>query len=152
MTQPPEPPVHACPPDGSTECPCCGLTPFDLPREDGITLDPGQVTCHGSISPADDPQVREWLDHAQLEVLPMIERSSMLVQVGTGSDPDAKAAVELGFALLLDKPLIILRMPDMVVPSRLARAADAVVDWTEDLTTLSGRIRTAIDGLGLDAS
>lgn len=37
--------VHACPPDGTQLTPCCGETPFDLPRTDQITLDPALVTC-----------------------------------------------------------------------------------------------------------
>jgi hypothetical protein len=39
--------VHACPPDGSRVTPCCGESPFDLPRTDRITEDPAQVTCDG---------------------------------------------------------------------------------------------------------
>lgn len=37
--------VHACPPDGSGLTPCCGQTPFELPRDDRMTSDPERVTC-----------------------------------------------------------------------------------------------------------
>lgn len=37
--------VHRCPPMGSGVTPCCGRTPFELPRFDRITLDPKLVTC-----------------------------------------------------------------------------------------------------------
>jgi hypothetical protein len=37
--------VHACPPDGSGLTPCCGRTPFELPRTDRMTDDPDMVTC-----------------------------------------------------------------------------------------------------------
>lgn len=37
--------THACPPDGSGLTPCCGRTPFELPRTDRITNDPEHVTC-----------------------------------------------------------------------------------------------------------
>ncbi len=37
--------THACPADGSQVTPCCGRTPFDLPRTDRLTLDPRLVTC-----------------------------------------------------------------------------------------------------------
>lgn len=40
-------PVHARPPEGSGVTPCCGESPFDLPRTDRITEDPEQVTCGG---------------------------------------------------------------------------------------------------------
>jgi acyl-CoA reductase-like NAD-dependent aldehyde dehydrogenase len=37
--------VHACPPDGSGLMPCCGRTPFELPRTDRMSADPTLVTC-----------------------------------------------------------------------------------------------------------
>jgi len=43
----PAPVVHACPPDGAQRTPCCGKTPFDLPRTDQITTDQKLVTCTG---------------------------------------------------------------------------------------------------------
>lgn len=30
-------PAHQCPPDGSAVTPCCGRTPFELPRTDRMT-------------------------------------------------------------------------------------------------------------------
>lgn len=40
--------VHQCPPEGSGTTPCCNHTPFELPRTDMMTLDPGSVTCWGA--------------------------------------------------------------------------------------------------------
>lgn len=42
--------THRCPPDGEWEMPCCGLTPFEAPRTDRMTLDPAFVTCPGRTS------------------------------------------------------------------------------------------------------
>lgn len=42
--------VHACPPVGSGVTPCCGLTPFEIPRLDRMTLAPDLVTCTAGIS------------------------------------------------------------------------------------------------------
>lgn len=39
--------VHQCPPVGHGFTPCCGKTPFELPRDDRMTLDPADVTCPG---------------------------------------------------------------------------------------------------------
>lgn len=40
--------VHMCPPEGSGLMPCCGRTPFEVPRwEHRITLQPSLVTCTG---------------------------------------------------------------------------------------------------------
>lgn len=40
--------THACPPGDSGVTPCCGLTPFELPRTDRMTLDPALVNCEGA--------------------------------------------------------------------------------------------------------
>jgi len=37
--------THSCPPEGQYLTPCCGKTPFELPRTDRMTLDPSLVTC-----------------------------------------------------------------------------------------------------------
>jgi hypothetical protein len=49
--------VHACPPDGGQVTPCCGMSPFDLPRTDRMTGDPSAVSCFAVTEPeaADDP-------------------------------------------------------------------------------------------------
>lgn len=43
--------THLCPPDGMQTTPCCGETPFDLPRTDRMTLDPSLVTCAAEANP-----------------------------------------------------------------------------------------------------
>lgn len=43
--------IHHCPPDGTYTTPCCGETPFDLPRTDRITADPSLVTCAAAEQP-----------------------------------------------------------------------------------------------------
>lgn len=39
--------THRCPPDGSGLMPCCGRTPFEVPRYHRMTTDPLFVTCPG---------------------------------------------------------------------------------------------------------
>lgn len=40
--------THLCPPDdGDGLMPCCGMTPFDVPRADRLALDQQLVTCGG---------------------------------------------------------------------------------------------------------
>jgi hypothetical protein len=40
--------VHACPPDGAGVTPCCGRTPFELPRTDRMSTDSALVTCRAN--------------------------------------------------------------------------------------------------------
>lgn len=37
--------VHGCPDEGETVMPCCGRTPFEVPRWHRMTLDKELVTC-----------------------------------------------------------------------------------------------------------
>ena len=39
--------THLCPQDDGGLLPCCGMTPFEVPRSDKITEDKGLVTCGG---------------------------------------------------------------------------------------------------------
>lgn len=41
--------VHGCPPEGSGLTPCCGRTPFELPRTDRISSE-APITCPGPAS------------------------------------------------------------------------------------------------------
>jgi len=86
----------------------------------------------------------DWLRQMQRDLLPMIEASNCVATIGPGDHPDAKVAVELGFALLLDKPLVMIRMPDRAIPERLARAADAVIDWSDDSEEMKRRMADAL--------
>lgn len=40
-----DPPMHQCPRPGSAIMPCCGRTPFEVPRVDGLTTEQYLVTC-----------------------------------------------------------------------------------------------------------
>jgi hypothetical protein len=40
--------THACPEESHGNTPCCGKSPFALPRTDKLALDPALVTCGGA--------------------------------------------------------------------------------------------------------
>jgi hypothetical protein len=76
--------------------------------------------------PWDDPEVRRYLARANKELRPMVQKSRVTVALWTG-DPDAKQAIELGFMILYDKPIIILAEPGQVIPAKLAAVADEII-------------------------
>ena len=90
----------------------------------------------------DDPAIRKFLRHAESSALPKITDSALTIHIV--GRPDAKLAVELGFTLLLDKPLVLVVPPGCTVPAHLARAADDIVEWTEDPRELSVRVHGAV--------
>jgi len=62
--------VHGCPPDGSGLTPCCGRTPFELPRTDRISSE-APVTCPGPEQPAagaQQPKEAVWCSAVALRV------------------------------------------------------------------------------------
>ena len=74
----------------------------------------------------DDPEVQRYLARANKELRPMVESSRITVALWTGK-PDAKQAIELGFMVLYDKPIIILADPDTEIPPKLAAIADEII-------------------------
>jgi hypothetical protein len=90
---------------------------------------------------------RDYSEHFRRDVLPRIMSSGATVSIlsGDGAGFDTKQALELGAMLLLDKPLILVCTPGTSVPSRLARAADVVIeDWSPDNLDAQERIADAV--------
>lgn len=81
-------------------------------------------------NPWDDPEVQAWAKRVREELVPMIQGSAISMSI-LPEDPekvDVKMAVEVGLSLLLDKPLILMVRPGTIVPIRLARAADEIIE------------------------
>jgi hypothetical protein len=78
-----------------------------------------------------DPEAQAWIADVEENMVPKMEASGAVVSIQTGKT-DVKLAVELGMALLLDKPLILAVTPGAIIPERLARAADEIVEFDMD--------------------
>lgn len=75
-------------------------------------------------------------------VLPNMKDSAMVLSIAPqGGEADVRMAVEIGFAILLDKPLIVIAPKGRHVAERLIRIADHVI--TADITTDEGREQIA---------
>jgi hypothetical protein len=102
----------------------------------------------------DDPGARAWLADAQRNLLPKMEDSAVIMSIYSG-EPDAKLAVETGFAVLLDKPMIGLVVPGAKAPAKLIAVCDELLEV--DLGTPEGnasaqrRMVEAMKRLGLDS-
>jgi hypothetical protein len=64
--------------------------------------------------------------------------------------PDVKWAIEMGFSIMLDKPIIAVITPGRKVPAKLALVVDSWVEWTEDQDEMARRIRDAMATIGGD--
>lgn len=74
----------------------------------------------------DDPDVKAYLDDAEKEMLPMMEKSALTLCIFPGK-VDIKLCVEIGAAILFDKPIIVVVTGDKPVPANLKRVASAIV-------------------------
>lgn len=72
-------------------------------------------------------EVKDFLFRAEHEMFPKMADSACSLTIYSGAW-DAKLAVELGAALLLDKPIILLAVKGVAIPARLRRIADQVVE------------------------
>ncbi|MGH9343144.1 MAG: hypothetical protein ACRD3Y_04590 [Bryobacteraceae bacterium] len=77
--------------------------------------------------PFDDPELKEYFRHAEAEMIPKLRGSALSLTI-LGGNIDPKLCCELGAAILLDKPLIIL-VPDKEakVPANLKRVATRII-------------------------
>lgn len=75
-----------------------------------------------------DPDVQEFLRHAQEEMIPKMKESALSLAIITGQI-DAKLCVEVGAAILYDKPLILVVTDEGAqIPTNLKRCAAAIVN------------------------
>jgi hypothetical protein len=99
---------------------------------------------------SDDPfQGEEWAgfaEHVIVELIPKIDQSAIAISlVPGGNKTDVKFAVELGFMIMLDKPIIAVVAPGAKVPRKLAKVADEIVEGDLDDENMQKRLHAAID-------
>lgn len=87
---------------------------------------------------SDDFDDRQFQKVVTEGLVPKVEGSAMFVSICPGTDRiDAKFCVELGVAIMLDKPILAIVAPDQEVPYKLREVAEMVV--VADITTDEGR-------------
>lgn len=90
------------------------------------------------------PEMVQWAAHVRHQVLPKLRQSALTISLYPKGDPDIKIAVELGMTLMLDKPLVFLVGPGQVVPDRLRRCADLIIE-EDDPTKISEQLKAFLD-------
>jgi nucleoside 2-deoxyribosyltransferase len=76
----------------------------------------------------DDPDARAWARRVRKELVPMIRDSTVTISLVPTGDADVKFAVELGMAIMLGKPIILVVAPGTQVPDKLVLVADEIVE------------------------
>jgi hypothetical protein len=98
---------------------------------------------------ANDPQWQSFVDHVRRDALVKMTDSAAVVSICPPGEPDIKFAVELGLAIMLDKPLLILVGPGRDVPEHLRRVADELVVADVDVEEGRQLVQQALERLGI---
>jgi hypothetical protein len=78
-------------------------------------------------------EVKNFFERARRDMFPKMQSSAISLMI-LGSEPDPKLCMELGAAILFDKPIIALAIKGRPVPELLKRIAAPVIE-VEDLSS-----------------
>jgi hypothetical protein len=101
----------------------------------------------GKLTPDERARWEAFVEHFRRDALQKIAGSAAFVALASGGDLDVKFAMELGAAILLDKPVVVVAQPGTPLPAKLRAIADRVV--FVDVDTEAGRteLTQALRGL-----
>jgi hypothetical protein len=80
----------------------------------------------------------QWQEHARAEIAPKVASSAYIVTLAP-DQIDPKIALETGYAVLLDKPIVVVAEPGRPVLPGLRRIATEVIELTEPFTSDAGQ-------------
>ena len=89
-----------------------------------------------------DPEFIEWETHVRENVLPKMAASALTISLVPNGKADIKYAVELGLSIMLDKPIFLVCEPGQILPDKLLRIADKVIE-----VDLKGDVRGAQEAI-----
>jgi nucleoside 2-deoxyribosyltransferase len=92
----------------------------------------------------DDPEVQAWARRVLADLVPKLTESDCTVSLLPRGESDVKFAVELGFSIMLDKPIIAVIEPGQQIPARMLRVVDEVVEGPLDAPDFQERLGAAI--------
>jgi hypothetical protein len=98
---------------------------------------------------SDYPDAKAWIADVLEHMVPKMQDSAMVMSLVTSSKPDVKFAVEIGMAILLDKPIIAVVTPGSTVPPKLALIADEIVEVDLSSADAGAKMQAAMARLGL---
>ena len=95
--------------------------------------------------PFEEPEMKAYLAHAKADMFPKLKGSALSLIIA--ADPDPKLCLELGAAILFDKPIVVLVPEGRVLPANLKRVASAVVEGDPSDPKVSQQMQDVIKGV-----
>jgi hypothetical protein len=93
-----------------------------------------------------EDSLKRYLDHAAKETIPHMNNSALAISL-LMAKPDPKLCLEMGAALLLDKPIIVVVPPNIPIPDNLRRVAAAIVQGDVDNEETKAQLSEAINSV-----
>lgn len=93
------------------------------------------------MSPEEKEAWDDFVKHTRESTMESMFESSMVMSlVPTSEDKvDVKFAVELGMAIMMNKPIVAVAQPGTPIPPKLRQIADRIIELSDDLDTSEGR-------------
>jgi hypothetical protein len=91
----------------------------------------------------DQDDVKEWLDSVAREMLPKMKDAVLSIALYSGK-VDPKLCVEIGAAILFDKPIILVVTDQVQLPRNLERAAAEIVRGNPNMESTKRKLVDAI--------
>lgn len=82
--------------------------------------------------PWNDPATKRWARRVIDDLVPKMRNTGAVISLVPATETDVKFAVELGFAIMLGKPIIAVVRPGTQVPPKLVLVADEIVELGAD--------------------
>jgi hypothetical protein len=92
-----------------------------------------------TLNPDDRSDWDRFVEHTRRETLTQMDASAFVLSIVPTGGTDIKFAVELGLAIMLDKPLLAIVAPGAEVPNKLRLVANEVVE--ADIDVEEGRLK-----------
>ena len=117
-------------------------------RECGVSVwPPSESMDKGEWS--QDPHFLMYAQHVRDELIPMIQGSAVTLSlVPPDNEIDVKFATELGYMIMMDKPIIAVVTRNCKVPAKLIQVSDAIVEGEIDDPDFKTRLAEAIKTTG----
>lgn len=92
------------------------------------------------------PEFDDFVARARRDLVPKIEGSSIFVSITPQSKEkvDIKFALELGLAIMYDKPICAVIQPGTAIPEKLAKVVDRFVEMDFNDPTQRDRLTEAL--------
>jgi hypothetical protein len=92
------------------------------------------------------PEFDAFVERVRKELVPKIEQTNLVISITPESPEkvDVKFALELGLAIMYDKPIISVIKPGGHIPAKLAKVVDRFVEMDFNDPTQTSRLNEVI--------